>query len=88
MKIGDRVKIINKAHKNRTDLKHLSGLTGTIIDFTTISQLVGIEFDNFIDGHECNGSGKHGYCWYVDKKFVKLEDNIFDFKKEMDSIVL
>lgn len=47
-----------------------------------------IEFDNYMNGHTGEGDGKDGHCWFVNKKYIKLEDNISDFKKELDSIVL
>jgi len=32
---------------------------------------IGVEFIDFIDGHECRGNGKNGYCWYTQIKYLK-----------------
>lgn len=52
---------------------HVANQTGKII---SISQTIcGIEFDKHIDGHNCNGQGKLGYCWWVPPEYIKPIDN-------------
>ena len=52
----------------------ISGLKGTIIKNRGDESL--IEFDNFIDGHSGDGSGRLGFCWWVHPDCYKkiLED--------------
>ena len=48
---------------------------------------VGVEFEEYISGHNCNGAGKDGHCWYFPVKDIDLvatetESHNFD---EIDS---
>lgn len=36
--------------------------------------IYGFEFDKYIDGHNCDGIGKDGYCWYITKNFLKINE--------------
>lgn len=69
--IGDRVKTlvtyqgINKRVINKV---------GTVVhfyedDFTDI----GVEFDDNIRGHDCEGHAKYGHGWYIMYKHLELE---------------
>jgi hypothetical protein len=31
----------------------------------------GVEFDNYIDGHNCTGRGKSGHCWWINEYNLK-----------------
>jgi ribosomal protein L21E len=58
-KIGDRVVVSERYGLSKQRLK---GKTGTVIEK---SSWLGIEFDEFINGHSCSGRGKDGYCYRV-----------------------
>lgn len=65
MKVGDRVIIINSLYG------YLNNLTGTIVDFLD-EDTIGVEFDNYIDGHTCHDKGRDGYCWYIANHDIHL----------------
>lgn len=68
-KVGDRVRCVRPF----ADLKRCVGLTGTVI--CTGSDGFGVQFDEFIDGHNCSGKGKHGYCRFGDESEVISLEN-------------
>lgn len=68
MKVGDRVIIINSLYG------YLNNLTGTIVDFLD-EDTVGIEFDTYIEGHNCHDKGRYGFCWYLVNSDIRLLHN-------------
>lgn len=76
--VGDRVEVIGEP----IDGKNLFGEMGKVVafggDFDALfdeTDLIGVEFDNNILGHDCCGGGKDGHCWWVDGKYLeKIED--------------
>ena len=38
---------------------------GTVVDIKLKSQEVGVDFHDYINGHNCDDDGKDGHCWYV-----------------------
>lgn len=41
---------------------------------------LGLEFDFLIDnGHDCDGRGTFGYCWYVEKNCVQAMEPVIQF---------
>jgi ubiquinone/menaquinone biosynthesis C-methylase UbiE len=77
-KIGDKILYVgNSTYKNRT---------GKIIQNTT-GDLIGVEFDEPIPGgHFCNGTGKWGYCSYVEKKSLRLQKNMRKLTNDDDPL--
>lgn len=65
--IGTRVKYISDC---RFGDKELHGLYGKIVTYSRLTGSAGIEFDKFIDGHDCDGHGKDGRCWYVPCSYI------------------
>ena len=62
--VGKRY-IIMSPNSNR----HINtGNTGRCV--AAVGGSIGLEFDNFIDGHSCEGAGIYGYCWWFDLKEV------------------
>lgn len=62
--LGSRVVIKNVSSDYWFHKETISeGMTGVIID--AYSDVSGIEFDKYIDGHSCDGLGRQGYCYYV-----------------------
>lgn len=59
--IGDRVEKTDGAYK---------GKCGRVIGFDFRD--VCVEFDEYIDTHDCGGRGKDGHCWYCDAENIKL----------------
>lgn len=67
-KIGDRVEVISIATKVRRPLK--IGMKGTV-KLVSIGWLIGIEFDEYMGGHNGIWDGKDGYCWYLPDEYLK-----------------
>jgi hypothetical protein len=66
--VGDRVKCI-QTYDGRREAENK---VGTVIA-TSVAGNIGVEFDEFINGHNCNSRGKPGYCWYLPEEyFLKL----------------
>ena len=82
LKFGDRVKVILSG----IDEKTLLGEMGTVIDigadFLSETDLIGVEFDNNVHGHDCCGYGKNGHCWWCDRKYLKKVEDIEEEPKE------
>lgn len=45
---------------------------GTVVKARANNSYVGIEFDEYVDGHECGGAGEEGYCWNIQIKDIKV----------------
>ena len=54
LSIGDIVKCSVRRRNNKI---------GKVV---RIGNTIGVEFDEYINGHDCSGKGKNGYCWNVD----------------------
>lgn len=69
--VGDRVEVI-AGFENLIDNIYINeGMLGTIIDIDDADHKVGVQFDDYIKGHNAVGKGKKGYCWYMYEKTVK-----------------
>lgn len=71
--VGERVVAIKEI-----DYKISKGSTGTIVHdskYDSPNLGLGVQWDNYINGHNCCGKGKEGYCWYVDYASVELLSN-------------
>lgn len=69
-KVGDKVKFIEE-HGTYQERK---GMRGTVVACS--GKLIGIEFDDFINGHSCDGKGKMGYCvWRYETSVEPIPDN-------------
>jgi len=41
----------------------------------------GVEFDNYVGGHDCNGKGSYGHCaWLKDEHLEKIPNHILRIK--------
>lgn len=85
LEIGDRVEVIDEP----IDGKNLFGEMGKVVafggDFDALfdeTDLIGVEFDNNILGHDCCGGGKDGHCWWVDGKYLKKIEDTEEETKE------
>jgi len=62
LKIGDEVIYIKHD-------AYLRGKLGKVIEVCPEDKEdAGVEFYDEINGHNCNGNGRNGYCWYVNSK--------------------
>lgn len=63
MYIGDRVMATCTIDGNQ-----LEGQYGTIVAVHPSALNCGVQFDNeILGGHDCDGNGEYGYCWYCDE---------------------
>ena len=67
-KKGDRVVIVDYPFRD------LEGKVGTVLTYDNepLDFLVGIEFDDYIGGHDCRNSGKWGHCWWMQEYQCEL----------------
>jgi len=77
LKIGDKVKLISDVE---SILK--KGMTGIIVSF--IPELIGIAWDGFTEGHDCNGDCQDGVGYYVYPNKLVLIKQIKISKKELE----
>lgn len=88
--IGDRVRFVGtSANPIRP------GSTGTVVDFgldsvkdgvimrrTTVEEraVYGVEWDEDVGGHDCDGNAKQGYGWRVRGIYLDYEDDgLFEY---------
>lgn len=88
MYIGERVKIIDIRNISET-IKF--GDTGRVVAYDyneVVGVILGVEFDRYIKGHNCNGAGKDGFCsWVRKKKLVKIDSPKINVKHIADLVV-
>lgn len=89
MYIGERVKVINVRNLHNKKIKY--GDTGRVISYDykePIGVVLGVEFDRYISGHNCDGKGKDGFCAYIRKnKLIKIDSPKIDIKHIADLVV-
>lgn len=82
LKIGDRVRVVSLPNSfNTENSKIRPGMMGTVKEI--IKGCIGIEFDEYMGGHDGNSwlwSGKKGYCWNVTYECLEKIDKM---KKEV-----
>jgi len=66
-KIGDRVKL----KKDISVFLASSKEVGTII-MDDKKNWYGVEYDNYVGGHDCNGYGKYGHCSWIKEDCLML----------------
>lgn len=85
-KVGDRVETINvednKALIGNEYIK--DGMLGTIIVIDGGEPNIGVQFDNYIQGHAANGKGKSGFCWFMYEQSLKKVEK----KEELEQVCL
>lgn len=78
--VGDRVQGIGMYDGLRIEGKH-----GVVIYINSDCSRIGVQFDDFIGGHNCGGRGKPGCCWYVDPTcVVPVDDDVNWASDELD----
>lgn len=63
--VGDRVYLRDNKYVDDCGNTH-AGDTGTICWTDSNGLNVGVEFDRYVEGHDCGGACKYGYGWYID----------------------
>ena len=83
LKIGDRVKVISLPNSFRAENPKIKmGLMGTVKDLDRA--FVGVEFDEYMGGHNGSWNGKQGYCWYVERECLEKIEEAKGEVEEMD----
>lgn len=77
-KVGDRVKVKNDTV---TINRRIVGKCGTVKELLT-DNYCSVEFDKFVDGHDCNGFAKEGHGWNC------VEDVLDLVKTQNETIVI
>ena len=82
LNIGDRVRVVSESKTiNTPKNKIINGMIGTVKDQR--GERAGIEFDDYVGGHDGLWNGKDGHCWYVDNEYLeKIEDTEEETKAE------
>lgn len=88
LKIGDRVRVIfvPSLFKSRDDEIKI-GTKGIVKHLRETD--VGVEFDEYINGHDGLWGGKYGYCWYISyERLEKIEetDTAEETKEEVEEM--
>ena len=65
IQIGDRVKVIRNVSG-----RPVEGMYGTIV--FELGHDYGVEFEDWYDGHSCDGLGAQGKCLWVDPIDIRL----------------
>lgn len=77
MNIGDRVMATGVI-----DDLDLTNKYGTIIHIGGHPRIkFGVQFEDMIGGHDCEGFGEHGYCWYCDEEHLSIIDESIEFEE-------
>ena len=71
-KVGDKVECT--VTRRTTGNHKLLGEKGTIIKIRNLGDyyIFAVEFDNNVSGHNCEGLGKHGHCYWLREEYLKL----------------
>lgn len=87
-KVGDRVEIINvKDNEDVIDNEYIKdGMLGTIISIGGSEPNIGVEFDEYIDGHSIAGIGVKSHCWFMYAENLKRVGSSKD--SELDQLCL
>lgn len=85
-KVGDRVEVIGaKGSEDLIDNSYIKeGMLGTIVVIDGGEPNIGVQFDNYIQGHAANGKGKSGFCWFMFEQSLKKVEK----KEELEQVCL
>lgn len=68
-KVGNRVKVVDvSVDRRRPQIRQ--GQEGTVVLLVDGSDMVLVEFDEYVDGHDGNRigfTGKNGHCWWFEE---------------------
>lgn len=89
-KKGDRVIVLECVSADILGRK-LDGKVGTVLEYHkdscefNVDNLLGVEFDENVDGHCCDGKGEWGHCWWMFESQCELIDTT-PFEDRQDDI--
>ena len=84
LKIGDRVKVISVPSRKAAFIDTMIiGRTGTVKELK--KTFAGVEFDEYMGGHNGSWGGKQGYCWYVERECLEKIEEPKEEVEEMDT---
>lgn len=78
-KVGDKVKLIQAPYGHESEVR-LINYEGIVVHIRTDLEVdtkdIGVEYDQtFAGGHNCEGHGKDGHCWYARPEDLGFLDN-------------
>lgn len=90
-KIGDRVKVVSGQDFDKAyNVKIRNGMIGTVKEVSQI--YIGVEFDEFMNGHINFWNGKDGHCWWVEyeslEKVGETDAEAKETKEEVEEMVI
>ena len=86
LKIGDRVKVISVPSRKAAFIDTMIiGRTGTVKELK--KTFAGVEFDEYMGGHNGSWGGKQGYCWYVERECLEKIEEPKEEVEEMEKDV-
>ena len=62
-KLGDKVRIMPGTTYANSPI--MEGWLGTVCNVLTSSNEIGVYFEDFIRGHDCDGNCEYGHGWYI-----------------------
>ena len=62
-KLGDKVRIMPGTKYANSPI--MEGWLGTVCNVSTSSNEIGVYFEDFIKGHDCDGNCEYGHGWYI-----------------------
>lgn len=86
LKIGDRVRVVSGQDFDKAyNVKIRNGMIGTVKEVSQI--YIGVEFDEFMNGHINFWNGKDGHCWWVeDKSLEKVGETDAEAKETKEEV--
>lgn len=91
LKIGDRVRVVSGQDFDKAyNVKIRNGMIGTVKEVSQI--YIGVEFDEFMNGHINFWNGKDGHCWWVEyeslEKVGETDAEAKETKEEVEEMVI
>lgn len=78
--IGDRVcSIVDNPDDNDSIV---IGSSGTVVYID--GDIISIDWDEYVDGHTCNGYARDGHGWNMEKHRIELEDDGIQYEFDED----
>ena len=86
LEIGDRVKVVSVPDSLETENSKIKiGMTGTVKNL--VKHNIGIEFDDYVGGHNGGLAGKQGHCWYIEYYHLeKIEETDAEAKETKEEV--
>lgn len=88
-KVGDRVKCVNDGRWSK-DIVGKFGNVVKIYNPNSCEPIYSVEFDEYIDGHACDGKAKDGHGWNCEAEMLELvkDETIVIYRKDKEVVAL